>query len=76
MWRKETKESTRPNASRGGRTGPLTEAKKRGEDGCNQATGTKHETREKQPEKYEGGRTEARLRLFDEPTVANDDARR
>ena len=46
------------------------------EDSCNRATGTKHGTREKLPEKYEGGRTETRSRLFDEPTVPNDDARR
>ena len=45
-------------------------------DSCNRATGMKHGTREKQPEKYEGGRTETRSRLFDEPTVPNDDARR
>ena len=45
-------------------------------DSCNRATGTKHGTREKQPEKYEGGKTETRSRLFDEPTVPNDDARR
>ena len=46
------------------------------EDGCNRATGTKHGTREKLPEKYEGGRTETRSRLFDKSTVPNDDARR
>ena len=46
------------------------------EVGCNRATGTKHGTREKLHEKYEGGRTETRPRLFDEPTVPNDDARR
>ena len=56
--------------------GSLTEAKRRGEVGCNRVTGTKHGTREKLPEKYEGGRTETRARLFDEPTVPNDDAMR
>ena len=35
---------------------------------------TRHES--KQPKKYEGGRTETRSRLFDEPTVPNDVARR
>ena len=45
-------------------------------DSCNGATGTKHGTREKQPEKYERRTTETRSRLFDEPTLPNDDARR
>ena len=45
-------------------------------DSCNRARGTKHGTREKQSEKYEGGRTETRSGLFDELTVPNDDARR
>ena len=46
------------------------------EDGCNRATGTKHGTREKLTEKYEGGRAKTRSRLFDEPTIPNGDARR
>ena len=78
MWRKESRGSTRSNTSMGEESkGRLTEAKRQGEEeGCNRATGTKHGRREKQPEKYEGGRTEMRSRLFDEPTVPNDDARR
>ena len=51
-------------------------AAKESVDSCNRATGTKHGTREKQPEKCEGGRTETRSRLFNEPTVPNNDARR
>ena len=51
-------------------------AAKESVDSSNRATGTKHGTRVKQPKKCEGGRTETRSRLFDEPTVPNDDARR
>ena len=60
----------------GVRGGEHETAAKESVDSCNQATGTKHGTREKQPEKDEGGKTEKRSRLFDEPTVPNDDARR
>ena len=58
------------------RGGEYEAAAKESVDRCNRATGTKHGTREKQLEKYERRRTETKSRLFDEPTVPNDDARR